>query len=126
MSSRLTTEKRKELTERAVLAAGCEDWLELTPQEFGLLLDEIDEVNRARVSGAEASLGIAQVVRERNKEIADLIALLERCATALVWCAGAKAFGEEGESRKGWERVCLPVITDLLKTSPVIPLPGQK
>jgi len=31
---------------------------------------------------------------------------------ALIWCSGSEDFQVEGKARKGWEKICLPLLRD--------------
>lgn len=44
---------------------------------------------------------IQKAVEETRKEYQE----------ALVWCSGSEDFQLEGKARKGWEKICLPLLS---------------
>ena len=41
--------------------------------------------------------------------------LLDRCLEALSWCSGSNDFQKGGMAEVGWERLCRPLIAELLE-----------
>ena len=37
----------------------------------------------------------------------------EKWADALIWCSGSDDFQIEGKARKGWEKLCKPLLDSL-------------
>lgn len=49
-------------------------------------------------------------------ELAARDALLSKCFEALVWCSGSNDFQTDGVASEGWEKICRPLIAELLRT----------
>jgi len=39
----------------------------------------------------------------------------EKYIEALIWCSGSEDFQVDGKARKGWEKICLPLLKQALK-----------
>ncbi len=39
----------------------------------------------------------------------------EKYIEALIWCSGSEDFQIGGKARKGWEKICLPLLTNPIK-----------
>jgi hypothetical protein len=48
-----------------------------------------------------------EMIPELAEEIANLIDIYK---DALIWCSGSDDFGIDGKARKGWLKVCKPLI----------------
>jgi hypothetical protein len=68
--------------------------------------DLSDEVDLAE---QEASMVEDDFVKA-EKEIEALTAKLAKAVEALLWCSGSADFNEGGIARKGWLKVCAPII----------------
>lgn len=56
-------------------------------------------------------------LNRQTKEIARLFAENERLKSALIWCSGSADFQIDGQARKGWERICIPLLEGTEKNS---------
>ena len=45
------------------------------------------------------------ILEEKSKEH-------QKFVDALIWCSGSEDFQVEGKARKGWEKICLPLLRD--------------
>lgn len=48
---------------------------------------------------------LTEIVEEYEKEI-------DKYKDALIWCSGSSDFQLEGQARKGWEKLCVPLLKD--------------
>ena len=39
---------------------------------------------------------------------------IKELENALLWCSGSPDFAPEGQARKGWERVCQPLLVEMV------------
>jgi len=49
------------------------------------------------------------MIPELAEEIAKVI---DEYCNALMWCSGSADFSEEGKARKGWLKICQPLIRE--------------
>ena len=50
---------------------------------------------------------ISDLIDEIEKDI------ISEYKEALIWCSGSEDFQIEGKARKGWEKICIPLINNL-------------
>ena len=50
------------------------------------------------------------MVRSLDEEVITLIDLIRDMSEALLWCLGSEDFGTGGQARKGWIKLCDPVL----------------
>ena len=57
--------------------------------------------------------------KEFNYLVKQILELLksekEKYIEALIWCSGSEDFQVDGKARKGWEKICLPLLKQALK-----------
>jgi hypothetical protein len=49
---------------------------------------------------------ISALILQKQKEA------IEPYKDALIWCSGSEDFQLEGKARKGWEKICLPLLSE--------------
>lgn len=48
-----------------------------------------------------------------KQKLTQLAEKMEKYEDALIWCSGSEDFQIGGKARKGWEKLCLPLIDDI-------------
>lgn len=46
----------------------------------------------------------------KTYKLAKLEKEIEKLKEALIWCSGSDDFQEEGKARKGWLKICKPLL----------------
>ena len=66
-----------------------------------------ESVNGDQISLGELRQFISDLIDEIEKDI------ISEYKEALIWCSGSEDFQIEGKARKGWEKICIPLINNL-------------
>jgi len=53
------------------------------------------------------------IKKVENKSKEELNAEIEKYQEALIWCSGSEDFQLEGQARKGWEEICVPLLNKI-------------
>ena len=65
----------------------------------------------ARMKAAQAWCTEKTKHKEMDPELAEAFAeILDEYIEALIWCSGFADFAPEGQARKGWEKICQPLL----------------
>jgi len=73
--------------------------------------DLIMNIELARQKAAQAWCKETTQHKEMDVELAEAFAeILEEYIEALHWCTGSADFGEGGQARKGWLKLCAPLL----------------
>ena len=48
-----------------------------------------------------------------EKEEKELVGRIEKLEDALIWCSGSEDFQKGGKARKGWLKICRPLLSSL-------------
>ena len=56
--------------------------------------------------------GREQVMTKKSKALRKAERQILQLQEALAWCSGSPSFATDGEARKGWLKLCLPLLED--------------
>ena len=78
----------------------------------GKFLDD-DFIKGLKVSGFKKTKSLQLLFNKQKimlKENKQLKKTISKFKEALIWCSGSKDFQLEGKARKGWEKICVPLL----------------
>lgn len=77
---------------------------------YGDLADRIEALIAERDDYAHKLMQANNTYTEMHLEIERLSDKLAKALEALLWCSGSNDFNEGGIARKGWLKVCAPIL----------------
>ena len=59
---------------------------------------------------------MSKMTEQEIEEVQQLRDQIAKLKEALIWCSGSADFGDGGQAREGWLKVCEPLLHDLSST----------